>query len=143
MLLLFLHFKLILGYVANYVETELIIDIFDHQLAFVQIRGSVPVYWSQKGYKYRPPLTIDKPLGESLPVFEKHMNLLFEDYGKPVTVVNLVNQAGRELCLAQSFLEVSTMLLKGYYNRDFSIFLKWIHLTCVMFLSIFIIIVAL
>uniref|UniRef100_A0AC34QBH4 SAC domain-containing protein n=1 Tax=Panagrolaimus sp. JU765 TaxID=591449 RepID=A0AC34QBH4_9BILA len=30
------------GDVANFVETELIIDVFGHQLAFVQIRGSVP-----------------------------------------------------------------------------------------------------
>ena len=88
----------------------MIIDIFEHQLAFIQIRGSVPVYWSQKGYKYRPPLTIDKTIDASLPVFEKHMNKLMENYGKPVISVNLVNQSGRELCLAQSHLEVSKFI---------------------------------
>lgn len=29
-------------------------------MAFTQIRGSVPVYWSQPGYKYRPPPRLDK-----------------------------------------------------------------------------------
>jgi hypothetical protein len=110
------------GNVANFVETELIIDIFGHQLSFVQIRGSVPVYWSQKGYKYRPPLTIDKKLGESLPSFEKHLNKLIEEYGKPVICVNLVNQAGRELCIAQSFLEHILEMDSpelGYFSFDF------------------------
>ncbi len=31
-----------------------------HEVSFVQVRGSVPVYWSQPGYKYRPPPRIDK-----------------------------------------------------------------------------------
>lgn len=42
------------GHVANYVETEQILSFGEHQMAFVQIRGSVPVYWSQPGFKYRP-----------------------------------------------------------------------------------------
>jgi phosphatidylinositol 4-phosphatase len=48
------------GKVANYVETEQIISYLDHQVSFVQVRGSVPVFWSQPGIKYRPPPRIDK-----------------------------------------------------------------------------------
>lgn len=48
------------GHVANYVETEQILSFGEHQMAFTQIRGSVPVYWSQPGYKYRPPPRLDK-----------------------------------------------------------------------------------
>ena len=33
-----------------------------HNVSFVQVRGSVPVYWSQPGYKYRPPPRIDRGL---------------------------------------------------------------------------------
>lgn len=29
-------------------------------MSFYQLRGSVPVYWSQPGYKYRPPPRIDR-----------------------------------------------------------------------------------
>ena len=48
------------GHVANYVETEQILSLRQHQISFTQIRGSVPLYWSQPGYKYRPPPKIDK-----------------------------------------------------------------------------------
>lgn len=48
------------GHVANYVETEQILSLRQHQISFTQIRGSVPLYWSQPGYKYRPPPRIDK-----------------------------------------------------------------------------------
>lgn len=48
------------GKCANYVETEQLVWYHDHQVSFVQVRGSVPVYWSQPGYKYKPPPRIDK-----------------------------------------------------------------------------------
>lgn len=48
------------GNCANYVETEQILSFRHHQLAFTQVRGSVPIYWSQPGYKYRPPPRLDK-----------------------------------------------------------------------------------
>lgn len=48
------------GQGANYVETEQLIVYHTHEVSFVQVRGSVPVYWSQPGYKYRPPPRIDK-----------------------------------------------------------------------------------
>ncbi|KHJ82591.1 hypothetical protein OESDEN_17715 [Oesophagostomum dentatum] len=91
--------------VANFVETELLLNIFDHHLSFVQIRGSVPIFWSQKGFKYRPPLSIDRPIEESMPYFTTHMQSLLDRYGSPLVAVNLVDQAGRELKLATSFLE--------------------------------------
>lgn len=31
-----------------------------HIVSFVQVRGSIPVYWSQSGLKYRPPPRLDK-----------------------------------------------------------------------------------
>lgn len=48
------------GHCANYVETEQIISHRHHQVALTLVRGSVPVYWSQPGYKYRPPPRLDK-----------------------------------------------------------------------------------
>lgn len=48
------------GEVANYVETEQIIIYRSHEVSFMQVRGSVPVFWSQPGYKYRPPPRLDK-----------------------------------------------------------------------------------
>lgn len=48
------------GNCANYVETEQILSFRHHQLAFTQVRGSVPIFWSQPGYKYRPPPRLDR-----------------------------------------------------------------------------------
>ncbi|GFN83415.1 phosphatidylinositide phosphatase sac2 [Plakobranchus ocellatus] len=48
------------GACANYVETEQIIEFSPHIVAFVQVRGSIPVFWSQSGFKYRPPPRLDR-----------------------------------------------------------------------------------
>jgi hypothetical protein len=33
-----------------------------HYLSFVQLRGSIPLYWSQAGIKYRPPPKLEKSM---------------------------------------------------------------------------------
>lgn len=48
------------GRVANYVETEQLIHVHNHTLSFVQTRGSVPVFWSQAGYRYNPRPRLEK-----------------------------------------------------------------------------------
>lgn len=48
------------GHVANYVETEQLIHVHNHTLSFVQTRGSVPVFWSQAGYRYNPRPRLEK-----------------------------------------------------------------------------------
>lgn len=52
------------GHVANYVETEQLIHVHSHTLSFVQTRGSVPVFWSQAGYRYNPRPRIEKGQSE-------------------------------------------------------------------------------
>uniref|UniRef100_A0A8R1DEZ9 SAC domain-containing protein n=1 Tax=Caenorhabditis japonica TaxID=281687 RepID=A0A8R1DEZ9_CAEJA len=91
--------------VANFVETELILNIFEHELSFVQCRGSIPVFWSQRGYKYRPPLLINRSIEDAHGVFIEHFKRLKAHYDTPLVAVSLVDQRGRELPLAQRFLE--------------------------------------
>ncbi|XP_015433171.1 PREDICTED: phosphatidylinositide phosphatase SAC2 [Dufourea novaeangliae] len=83
------------GKCANYVETEQLVWYHDHQVSFVQVRGSVPVYWSQPGYKYKPPPHIDKDEPETQITFEKHFTEELGVYG-PICIVNLVEQTGKE-----------------------------------------------
>ncbi|XP_029188502.2 phosphatidylinositide phosphatase SAC2-like [Acropora millepora] len=92
------------GDVANYVETEQIICTSTHNVSFVQVRGSVPVYWSQPGYKYRPPPRIDRGPEENQAAFRKHFDHQLELY-KNVAVINLVDQTGREKIISDVFLE--------------------------------------
>ncbi|CAF4245929.1 unnamed protein product [Rotaria socialis] len=48
------------GNVANYVETEQVLWTGHNVMSFIMIRGSVPIFWSQPGIRYRPPPKIDR-----------------------------------------------------------------------------------
>lgn len=90
------------GKCANYVETEQLVWYHDHQVSFVQVRGSVPVYWSQPGYKYKPPPHIDRDEAETQLAFEKHFTEELGLYG-PVCIVNLVEQTGKEKIIWEAY----------------------------------------
>ncbi|XP_072759943.1 phosphatidylinositide phosphatase SAC2 isoform X2 [Anoplolepis gracilipes] len=90
------------GKCANYVETEQLVWYHDHQVSFVQVRGSVPVYWSQPGYKYKPPPQIDKGEAETQVAFEKHFGEELALYG-PICIVNLVEQSGKEKIIWEAY----------------------------------------
>mgnify|MGYP001190028272 CR=1 FL=1 len=109
------------GKVANYVETEQIILYHTYALSFVQIRGSKPVFWSQPGYKYRPPPRIDRSESENLEAFNKHFREQMDVHG-PVHCVSLVNRVGREKILSDVFVDnVVTMKEKdvSFISFDF------------------------
>jgi hypothetical protein len=48
------------GRVANFVETEQMLAgaAGTHAASFVQVRGSIPLYWEQRGYRYRPKIRL-------------------------------------------------------------------------------------
>ncbi|XP_070502748.1 phosphatidylinositide phosphatase SAC2 isoform X2 [Chironomus tepperi] len=92
------------GHVANYVETEQILSLRQHQISFTQIRGSVPLYWSQPGYKYRPPPKIDKDDEETQKAFAKHFDDELKIY-KNICIVNLVEQSGKEKIIGDKYAE--------------------------------------
>lgn len=94
------------GKVANYVETEQIVSIICsdsiHRASFVQVRGSVPIFWSQPEYKFRPPPRLDKTEEESHAAFKKHFEEQLNTY-KQVCIVNLVEQQGRERVIWEAY----------------------------------------
>ncbi|XP_064466053.1 phosphatidylinositide phosphatase SAC2-like [Ornithodoros turicata] len=91
------------GKCANYVETEQIFEHGHHIVSFVQIRGSVPVFWSQPGYKYRPPPRLDRDEEETNHAFEKHFTEQLAIYGSQV-IINLVEQSGKEKVISDTYL---------------------------------------
>ncbi|CAN7999325.1 unnamed protein product [Ixodes pacificus] len=91
------------GQCANYVETEQIFEYAAHTVSFVQVRGSVPVFWSQPGYKYRPPPRLDRGEEETRQAFAKHFAEQLHLYGSQV-LVSLVEQTGKEKVLADAYL---------------------------------------
>nr|XP_014345837.1 PREDICTED: phosphatidylinositide phosphatase SAC2 [Latimeria chalumnae] len=92
------------GNVANYVETEQLIHVHNHTLSFVQTRGSVPVFWSQVGYRYNPRPRLDKSEKETVPYFSAHLEEQLKTYKKQV-VISLVDQNGREKIIGDAFLK--------------------------------------
>lgn len=57
-----------------------------HVVSFVLVRGSVPLFWSQPGVKYRPPPQLDRGEEETQIAFRKHFEQQLELYGKQVRI---------------------------------------------------------
>lgn len=91
------------GHVSNFVETEQAIYMDDGVSSFVQIRGSVPLFWEQPGLQVGSHhLRLHRGLEANAPAFERHMVLLKEQYGQQV-VVNLLGSRGGEEVLNRAF----------------------------------------
>ncbi|KAJ1933873.1 Inositol-1,4,5-trisphosphate 5-phosphatase 1, partial [Linderina macrospora] len=78
------------GAVANEVESEVIVVTPQLTFAHVQVRGSVPLFWTQEGFQigsHRVQAT--RSLKASLPATERHFADLLNRY-KRVNVVNLL-----------------------------------------------------
>ncbi|GLT82535.1 hypothetical protein SLE2022_008990 [Rubroshorea leprosula] len=90
------------GYVANFVETEQIIQINGYTSSFVQVRGSMPFLWEQiVDLTYKPKFEIVNP-EEAPRVAERHFLDLRKKYGA-VLAVDLVNKRGGEGRLSAKF----------------------------------------
>nr|XP_005489907.1 phosphatidylinositide phosphatase SAC2 [Zonotrichia albicollis] len=92
------------GNVANYVETEQLIHVHNHTLSYIQTRGSVPVFWSQVGYRYNPRPRLDKSENETVSCFRAHFEEQLKHYKKQV-IINLVDQTGREKIIGDAYLK--------------------------------------
>lgn len=85
------------GYVANEVETEQIVDAgWDAQnrrliSSLVQLRGSVPLHWSQESGTLapRPEITINR-YDPFLQATRKHFERVSHRYGRPVVCLSLI-----------------------------------------------------
>ncbi|GER34872.1 phosphoinositide phosphatase family protein [Striga asiatica] len=90
------------GFVANFVETEQIIQVNGHTASFVQVRGSIPLLWDQiVDITYKPKFNIIE-VAEVSQVVERHFCDLRKKYGN-VQIVNLVNKHGGEGHLCGKF----------------------------------------
>ncbi|XP_029452532.1 synaptojanin-2 isoform X2 [Rhinatrema bivittatum] len=91
------------GYVSNFVETEQTVYLDDAVSSFVQIRGSVPLFWEQPGLQVGSHhLKLTRGLEANAPAFDRHIMLLKEQYGKQV-IVNLLRSKGGEEVLSRAF----------------------------------------
>ncbi|KAI9905615.1 hypothetical protein PsorP6_013446 [Peronosclerospora sorghi] len=89
------------GYVANFAETEmLLVKPCRSVCSYVQVRGSIPLYWDQMvTLKYMPRTRYAYSGHESVVdwnelAFRAHMDNLIQRYGH-ITCVNLVDKTGK------------------------------------------------
>ncbi|KTW31637.1 hypothetical protein T552_00276 [Pneumocystis carinii B80] len=119
------------GDVSNFNETEQIV-LFENtnklsgvtkrlKLSFVQIRGSVPIFWAEiNNLKYKPKLRVLN-INDSVNAARLHFDKQIRIYGDQL-VVNLVNQHGRECNIKTSYEEIIKILNDSkikYFYFDF------------------------
>jgi len=79
------------GHVANFVETEMMVrakafgkvSLF----SFVQIRGSIPLKWSQSPWSMKPPPELNQPVEQTYSVANLHFDELRSRYGPVVSTM--------------------------------------------------------
>uniref|UniRef100_A0A672GYM3 Synaptojanin-1 n=1 Tax=Salarias fasciatus TaxID=181472 RepID=A0A672GYM3_SALFA len=108
------------GQVANFVETEQVIFLDDKVSSFIQIRGSIPLFWEQPGIQVIKALSVLRTLWlvslqvgshrvklsrgfeANAPAFERHFTALRRLYGKQV-IINLLGSKEGEHMLSKAF----------------------------------------
>lgn len=102
------------AFVANFVETEAIVKVqrdgSSNVFSFVQIRGSIPLFWKQFGYSLKPPpvLAPERTSEQNMDTMKRHFQSTISVYG-PHMIVNLAEQNGKEGTLCGAY--------KAYVNQ--------------------------
>ncbi|KAL0811743.1 hypothetical protein ABMA28_009181 [Loxostege sticticalis] len=106
------------GNVANYVETEQIIERGGEKSSFVQTRGSIPLYWTQyPNLKYKPLVALAHE--DHVAAYTKHLRDQQQRYGNQV-LVNLIDQHGKEEALERGYrAAVAAAALPGVRYEPF------------------------
>jgi len=123
------------GDVANEVETEQIVNLAEVQdwnrgsfTSFVQLRGSIPLCWSQDVRQIvpKPPINIDD-MDPFCKVPGEHFNKLMKRFGSPVIVFNLIKKKERRV--HESMLGIEFEKVIKYLNQFLSskFRLEYIH----------------
>ncbi|KAF7310606.1 SAC domain-containing protein [Mycena chlorophos] len=102
------------GHVANFNETEQLLLVEDDassqsgsgdagtQMSFVQIRGSVPVFWAEVNtLRYKPDLQV-MDLQDTADMMRKHLQEQISTYGDQA-LVSLVNRKGHEQPVKEAY----------------------------------------
>uniref|UniRef100_A0A8C5B708 phosphoinositide 5-phosphatase n=1 Tax=Gadus morhua TaxID=8049 RepID=A0A8C5B708_GADMO len=91
------------GQVANFVETEQVIFLDDKVSSFIQIRGSIPLFWEQPGIQVGSHrVKLSRGFEANAPAFERHFSALRKLYGKQV-IINLLGSKEGEHMLSKAF----------------------------------------
>ncbi|KAL0483335.1 hypothetical protein AKO1_014679 [Acrasis kona] len=92
------------GNVANFVETEHFIEYDGVFTSFRQIRGSIPLVWTQyANLKYTPEIKFLTDKQKQKQAFELHFSDVASSYPGPITALNLCKKKGQEKRLSDVY----------------------------------------
>ncbi|PWN31587.1 DNase I-like protein [Meira miltonrushii] len=93
------------GNVANFAETETLYTYEDKSMSYVQVRGSVPLFWEQQGLQaFNARIQVTRSRLASQPAFDRHFADLLEQY-RHVHALNLLGARDAETVLAAAYAE--------------------------------------
>jgi hypothetical protein len=95
------------GNVANSVETEQILSsqswsTSEKEFSLTQIRGSIPLFFSQSPYSFKPVPSMLGSEATNRAAFAKHITLLHQRYGR-VQMASLVDKHGTEASIGEAY----------------------------------------
>jgi len=96
------------GHVANEVETEQILSYTDpvsrstKVQSFLQLRGSIPIFWTQSPYSFKPVPVLQHSRETNFRAMEKHFDNITARYGS-VQVASLVEKYGNEAIVGEEY----------------------------------------
>ncbi len=98
------------GNVSNFVETEHIVGVkSDNNIraySYIQIRGSIPIFWKQEPtMSWSPKVSIEANKEKNKTAYKLHMQTISGVYG-PTVLVNLIDKKGTQLKIGQYFKEI-------------------------------------
>ena len=113
------------GSVANFVETEAILELENTIESFVQVRGSLPFFWKQEAVNSEPQLG---PFGRAdLQAITKHLEVLNSIYSyEKVIIANLLSLKNTEAILTNRLKDILRKLHMQieHYELDINFLLK-------------------
>lgn len=93
------------GHVANFVESETLLTHEGVSVSYVQLRGSVPLFWEQQGLQaFSPRIQITRSHQASQPAFDRHFADLISQYSR-VHVLNLLGTRDAETVLTNAYAD--------------------------------------
>lgn len=123
------------GFVANMVETEQLLspsswDPSSKVYSFLQVRGSIPLFWSQSPYSFKPIPMMQHSEEANYNAFRKHFDMLSRNYGA-LQIVNLVEKHGVEKAIGTAY-ETNIQRRNDESTEDEKIPFEWFdfHAAC-------------
>ncbi|KAL7007321.1 hypothetical protein EMMF5_003160 [Cystobasidiomycetes sp. EMM_F5] len=102
------------GGVANFVETEFVltseVDEQLHLSSYVQIRGSIPLFWSQSPWSLKPVPVLERSSADNEGAIRKHFSKQQALYFGKVNVINLAETTGKEGVIVNAYKKAVTDL---------------------------------